>query len=161
MVRKTSHDESNFVPCSGGIGDKSAHDGVDMDTRAVKMWEVGIFGTEDKRKIRAGKEYRVQTFAMNERVRQNPQVLVVMLRGVLILHDPEIGVGYQIDLCRAWAHDLHILESPEQVSFHGDACPKDRETLKVAPLDFGDDSIEETHERNRSDLRQLLRTNLR
>jgi len=150
-----------LVPCSSPIGDKPAHDGVDVDTRAVQMWEVGIFGIEDKRKIGAGKKYRIQTFAMNERVRQDPQVLVVMLRGLLVLHDSDIGVGYQIDLFRAWAHNLHMLESPEQVSFHGDACPEDRETLKVAPLDFGDDHIEETHERNRSHLRQLLRANLR
>src|SRR5262249_22893402 len=150
-----------FIPSSRSLGRKLAHDGVDVDACAVQMWKVGIFRVKDQRKIRAGKKDRIHRLAINERVGEAPQVFVVILRRVLVFHNPDIRIGYPIDLCGTWAHDLHILESPEQLRLHGNACPENRDTLKLAPLNFGDDHIEETYKRKRRHLRQFLRANLR
>ena len=49
----------------GGLGRNLTHDGFDVNSRAVQIGEASIFGFEHESKICSGKNYVVQSFAID------------------------------------------------------------------------------------------------
>jgi hypothetical protein len=141
---------------------RSVHDRIKVSACSIQMRKIRALGIEYKGEIGSDKHDPIQTFALDQGMRQSAQCLKLGRGSFFVLYDLTVDTSDLVDLFWSWDDNIcNLLQAAEEPGFDGDAGSKNSNPAKLAACNFVVDGFEQANERKRSSLLQLLGAYLR